>query len=229
MKNYGIILGSGTGSRYGSSIPKQFTEISGKTILEHTVEIFEKSEYIDGIIVVIPNEYIEKTANIIKKNQYKKIVKITAGGETRTQSSSNGVNSLEDAEANVLIHDCARPLLSGRIIIDCVKALKKYKAVAVGSPSSDTIIKVKNNIIEEIPKRNELKRIQTPQCFKLSLIKEAHKLAKSDTAVYTDDCGIVLHYNLCDIFVVEGDTNNIKITYPEDFYFAEKYLENHKK
>ena len=224
MKNYGIILGSGTGSRYGGEIPKQFTKISGKTILEHTVEVFEKSEEIDRIIVVVPKNYVEKTENIFKKNQYKKIEKVIAGGETRTESSSNGVNAVDEAEANVLIHDCARPLLSKRIIKDCVKALEKYDAAAVAIPSSDTVIKVKNKIIESIPKRDELKRIQTPQCFKLSVIKKAHELAKSATEVYTDDCGLVLNYGLCEIFVVDGDNRNIKITYPEDIYIAEKFL-----
>ena len=224
MKNYGIILASGIGSRYGGGIPKQFTKISGKTILEYSVEVFEKSEEIDRIIVVIPEEYREKAESIFKKNNYEKIIKIVAGGETRTESSSNGVNAVEEAEANVLIHDCARPLLSERIIKDCVKALEKYDAVAVAIPSSDTIIKVKDNIIESIPKRGELRRIQTPQCFKLSVIKKAHELAKAETTVYTDDCGLILNYELCEIFVVEGDNQNIKITYPEDIYIAEKFL-----
>lgn len=225
MKNYGIILGSGTGNRFGGELPKQFVRIAGKTIFEHTVDVFENSDNIDKIIIVVTPEFIDLAEKFVKENHYKKVCKILGGGKTRTESSSIGVNAVEDEEANVLIHDCARPCLKEQIIDDCIKALETYNAVAVGIPSSDTIIQVQNNIIEAIPQRSNLKRIQTPQCFKLSLIKKAHLLAKEDKeASFTDDCGLIVKYNLDKVFVVEGDINNIKITYPEDLFLASKIL-----
>ena len=164
MKNYGIILASGTGNRYGADVPKQFVKIAGKTVFEHTIEVFEKADEIDEIIVVITPDYRHFAEELILKNSYKKISKLLNGGSTRKDSSSIGINSIDDEEANVIIHDCARPFLSQRIIKACIKALETYNAVDVAIPSADTIIKVKENIIESIPERKYLMRGQTPQC-----------------------------------------------------------------
>lgn len=226
MKNYGIILASGTGSRYGADIPKQFVKIAEKTILEYSIEVFEKSEYIDEIFVVITPQYRKMAEEILSKKSYKKVSKLLDGGEIRKESSYIGVCAVEDDEANILIHDCARPFLSQRIIKDCVNALNKYDAVDVAVPSTDTILEVdENNIIRNIPLRSGLRRSQTPQCFKLSVIKKAHELSKNDKN-FTDDCGLVVKYNLCDVYVVDGDMENIKITYPNDIYLAEKFIQN---
>lgn len=224
MKNYGIILASGKGSRYGNDLPKQFVKIAGKTILEHTIEIFENSDKIDEIILVITPEYRNLAQNILLKNNYKKITKLLNGGQIRKESSYIGISSIEDDEANVIIHDCARPFLTQQIIDNCLKALEKYSAIDVAIPSCDTIIEVKDNIITNIPKRANLMRGQTPQCFKLSLIKKAHELSKNDTD-FTDDCGLIVKYNLAEVFVVEGDVENIKVTYPSDIFLADRLFQ----
>ena len=224
MKNYGIILASGAGTRYGGDVPKQFVEISGRTILERTIDVFERTTCIDSIIVVVTPEYNKLAKEIINRNDYKKVEKIINGGKERKDSSYNGVNSITDSEANVLIHDCARPFVSSEVLENCVKALEKYDAAGVAIPSVDTIIEVENGIIKRVPQRKSLMRVQTPQCFKLSLIKNAHELSKNDSD-FTDDCGLILKHNLADIFVVEGNRENIKITYPEDFTLAEIYTE----
>lgn len=224
LKNYGIILASGTGSRYGSDIPKQFIKIAGKTVLEHTVEIFENSDKIDEIILVITPDYRHIAESILLKNNFKKITKLLNGGATRKDSSYIAISSIEDEEANVLIHDCARPFLTERIINDCIKALENYSAVDVAIPSADTIIKVKDETIDSIPNRAELQRGQTPQCFKLSLIKKAHELSKGDNN-FTDDCGLIVKYNLADVYVVRGSGENIKITYPEDIFMADRLFQ----
>ncbi len=227
MKNYSIILASGTGSRYGSTLPKQFIRIEGKTILEHTIEVFEQTKEIDEIIVVITPEYRYLAEDILKKSNFKKITKLLNGGETRKDSSFIGISSIHDEEANVIIHDCARPFVTQKIITDCIEALNKYDAIDVAIPSSDTIMEVENNIIVNIPDRKNLKRAQTPQCFKLSLIKKAHELSKGDSN-FTDDCGLILKYNLSRVAIVEGSIDNIKITYPNDIFMAEKLLQDKK-
>lgn len=224
-KNIAIILASGKGSRYNNDIPKQFVKIAGKTILEHTVEIFEKADDIDEIFIVITPEYRHFAEEILIKNNYNKVSKILNGGETRKDSSCIGINAVKENEANVIIHDCARPFLSQKIIKDCIKALEKYDAVDVAISSADTIIKVdENNIICDIPNRAELRRGQTPQCFKLSIIKKAHELSKNDFN-FTDDCGLIVKYNLGEVYVVEGDVENIKITYPSDIFMADRLFQ----
>lgn len=220
MKNYAIILASGNGNRFGADIPKQFTKINGNTMFELAIEAFEQVENIDGIVAVVTPGYKNFAEEIIAKNNYKKVISVAEGGELRKDSSYNGISSITDEEANVLIHDCARPFVSKKIIENCLKALENHSAVAVAIPSTDTLIEVKNNFITRIPDRNSYMRVQTPQCFKLSVIRKAHSLAKNDKN-FTDDCGLVARYNLCDIYVVEGERKNLKITYPEDVVLAE--------
>lgn len=223
LKNYGIILASGTGSRYNTDIPKQFVKIAGKTVMEHTIEVFEAANDIDEIILVINPDYRHIAEDLLLKNSYKKITKLLNGGDTRKESSYIAISSIEESEANVLIHDCARPFLSQRIIKDCVNALKEYDAVDVAIPLTDTILKVKDNFIESIPERSAYMNSQTPQCFRLSLIKKAHELSIQDNT-YTDDCSIIVKYNLADVFIVDGNIENFKITYPQDILIAESIL-----
>ena len=225
LKNYAIILASGTGSRFGGNIPKQFEKIKNKTILEYSIGAFDKNDLIDEVIVVVNFSYLDKTKDIIKKANFKKVSKVVEGGKLRKDSSRNGVFSISDNEANVLIHDCARPLVSQRIINDCICALDRYNAVNVAVKSTDTVIEVSDNIIKSVPNRENLRCCQTPQCFKLSIIKKAHELSMNDDN-FSDDCGLILKHNLADIFVVDGDTANFKITYQNDIFLAEKILGN---
>ncbi len=123
-----------------------------------------------------------------------------------------------------------RPFVSQKIINECVKSLERYSAVDVAIPTADTIIEVdeSSKTIRNIPKRSTLQRGQTPQAFRLKTIKEAHELAKIDSnkPLFTDDCGLVKQYLPNEqIFIVDGEEKNIKITYPEDLLFAEKLLQ----
>ena len=228
LKTYAIILASGSGIRFGTDKPKQFQKLSGKMIIEHTLDVFEQNNYIDKIIIVVNPDWIDLCESILLKNNYKKVIKIIRGGKTRQESSYIGINSIPDIEANVLIHDAVRPLVSQTIISECVKSLKLYKAIDVAIPSADTIIHVnKNNIIKKIPNRNHLRRGQTPQAFHLSIIKKAHDLAKNSEKHLniTDDCGLVVNFNLAPVYVVNGNEENLKITHPIDLAFADKLFQ----
>ncbi len=227
-KVYSIILASGKGERFNSNKPKQFLEIEGKTILEHTLDVFENNNLIDEIILVINPLYRDLAEEVIKN--YRKITKILDGGKTRKDSSFIGVNSIDDNNAKVLIHDAVRPFVPERIIKDCVAALDRYRAVGVAIKSADTIIRINDeNIIESIPERKYMMRIQTPQAFRLGVIKKAHELTLQDENTgFTDDCGLVVKYSLTDVYVVNGEETNIKITYPEDIYLAEKIIKERK-
>ncbi len=218
MKNIALILASGTGERSGLNQPKQFFEVGGKTLLEHSVEAFERHSEIDGIIVVSHPDFLEKTKGVVCR--YSKVLKVIAGGATRQESSYNGVFAIDDAE-NVLIHDAVRAFVSENIISVCLEGLNEHKAVCVAIETSDTILEVDDNgRIVSVPPRKTLRCAQTPQCFKLDLIKQAHKLAKQNGLVVTDDCGLILASNLSDVYVVQGSPDNLKITYPRDLEVA---------
>ena len=223
LLNYAIILASGIGTRFQSDTPKQFLNIGDKTILELTTECFENSEKIDRIILVVNEEFLPKVKELVQKNRYKKVYKIVAGGSTRKDSSLNGVETIEDDEANILIHDGARPYITTDIINNCIEALNSgERALTTAIPMTDTVIEVSDKKVKKMPSRDLLMRVQTPQGFKLSIIRKAHELAKGDNN-FTDDCGMILKYNLCEITVIDGETDNIKITYPKDLHITEKF------
>lgn len=224
MKNIALILASGTGSRCGLEYPKQFAEINGKTILQHTVEKFQNNNNIDEIYLVTNAEYVGKVKELT--SIYPKVISVVKGGVTRKDSSYNGISCIKEDEANVLIHDGVRPMVTDEIINNCVEELKLNPAVCVTIDSTDTVyLTDKEGFITDIPRRKRIRRAQTPQCFRLSLIKKAHTLANKDkNCLVTDDCGLIAHYDLSPIKTIQGDTSNIKITYQDDIEFAKKYL-----
>lgn len=226
MKNIAIILASGTGERFGENIPKQFFVFKDKTLLEHSIDAFEQNKNIDEIIVVTNPNFRDLTEELISKNNYKKISSLLNGGKTRVDSSRIGVNEASEG-ANVLIHDAVRAFITQDIINRNVEALKTYQAVGTAINTIDTIIKIdENNCIVDIPKRSSLKRVQTPQSFRVELIKKAHKMAQNEQNTdFTDDCGLILKYNLAQIHIVEGDEINLKITQKSDLEIINKLNE----
>lgn len=225
MKNIAIILASGTGERFGEKIPKQFYKFEGKTILEHSIDAFEKNKNIDEIILVTNPKFRDLAEEILKNNDYKKVTKLLNGGKTRVESSYVGTSEAPE-ESNVLIHDAVRAFVTQKIIDDNIEALKKYEAVGTAIDTVDTIIQVdESNVITAIPPRKFLKRVQTPQSFRANLIKKAHEMAlKDEDANFTDDCGLILRYNLAPIHIVDGDELNVKITHKNDLNIIKNML-----
>lgn len=225
MRNIALILASGTGSRCGTDIPKQFLKIEDKMILEYSIDAFEQNEVISDIIVVTSKEYFDTVSELIPK--YKKFSKVVVGGATRKDSSYNGIFSIDGNDGNVLIHDAARPLITSRIITDCINGLNMYNAVCTAIISTDTVfICDKDKNIDNIPIRKNVYRAQTPQCFKLSVIKTAHQKALLDkNCSVTDDCGLVVNYTNEKIHIIEGSEDNIKVTYQNDIEFVKSKLQ----
>lgn len=222
MKNIALILASGTGERSGLEKPKQFFEIGGKTLLEHSINAFSTHKQIDEIITVAHPDFLEQTKKITGERR------VIVGGLTRQESSYNGVFAIDDSDqTNILIHDAVRAFLTHDIISACIEGLKSYQAVCTATETSDTILETnENGKITNVPNRKYLRLAQTPQCFKLGLIKKAHKLALEQNLTVTDDCGLILANNLAEIHIVQGSPSNKKITYPEDLKFAQWLFEN---
>ena len=228
MKNYAVLLASGTGERLENPLPKQFLKVAGRTLVEHTLEIFERHSRIDGIIIVVHRDYRSLMEEILLKNHFTKVIKLINGGKSRQESSFFGVNSLpEGEECLVLLHAAVRPFLSTKTIDLCLDALGEYGAVDVAIPATDTIIKRdERGFIDSIPSRRELMRGQTPQGFRASIIKEAHRRAQAENFTeVTDDCGLVLRYGISPIFIVQGEESNLKVTYPGDIVLADKLFQ----
>lgn len=223
-----IILAGGTGRRIAEELPKQLLELKGKTILAHTIERFESHPGIHHIFIVSHGDYLKRTRAIVEAGGYKKVFKILRGGAQRQDSSRTGVIAAEPGGyENVLIHDAARPFVNHELIDRILEGLKEHDAINVAIPSSDTVIRIDDeNIIQEVPDRRYLRRVQTPQAFKLDLIREAHWQAPGNGITNaTDDCSLVLNLGLSNVYVVEGSPLNIKITYPIDLHLAEKIVD----
>lgn len=231
--NIAIILAGGVGSRLGLAKPKQFMKIAGKTILEHTVDVFQKNSMIDEIAIVMHANYISLAEEMVLKNRWSKVKKVLNGGSERYESSMSAIRAYEkdfrQNDINLIFHDAVRPLVSSRIINDTIEALEKYEAVDVAIPSADTIIQLDDRMqfINNIPNRKFLNRGQTPQAFRYEIISKAYELALNDPNMQTtDDCGIVRKYMPeVPVFVVPGEERNIKLTYPEDIYVLDKLFQ----
>ena len=226
MKNIAVILAGGKGVRLGYHQPKHFIKIAGKMVIEHTIGVFQKHKKINEIFVVVNSDFIDLTESMVTKNQFFKVKKILNGGAQRSDSSLAAINAL-DEEVNLIFHDAVRPLVNTRIIDDCIDALKNYNAIDVAMPATDTIIEVRNGFISNIPDRSKLRRGQTPQAFKLSIIKKAYGIAQKDPSfLATDDCGVVKKYLPEEkIYIVKGEEFNMKITYEEDLFLVDKLFQ----
>jgi 2-C-methyl-D-erythritol 4-phosphate cytidylyltransferase len=232
MRTVAVVLAGGAGLRLGGALPKQFQLLAGRPLLEHCVAAFDAALGIDEVVVVVPDDLIEETGRILG-GRYGKLRHTIAGGRTRPQSTRQAIDLLSRADpgqdCNVLFHDAARPLVDQRIIADCVAELARCEALGVVVPTSDTIVEIADGVMTAIPPRESLGRCQTPQGFRLSVIRRAYELAAadSDAASFsaTDDCGVVLRYlPEIQVHTVAGSERNIKITYPGDLQIAEAAL-----
>lgn len=226
-KNIAIILAGGRGSRLNSEIPKQFLKVAGKKVIEHTIEVFEEHDGIDEIAIVSNPDYIRDVEEILVNNRYEKVKKVLAGGAERYDSSLTAIKAYEGEDVNLIFHDAVRPLVSHRIISDCINALESYNAVDVAIKTTDTIIQVENKLIESMPDRSKLNNGQTPQAFKWHTINDAYAKALADPNFKaTDDCGVVKQYLPEEpIYVVEGEGENMKLTYMEDIFLLDKLFQ----
>lgn len=225
MKNFVVLLSAGSSTRFGGTTKKQFYKIDGKPVLYYSLSAFNNSNKIDEIIIVSSKDDIEIINELVKHYNFKKVTKIVEGGSVRQQSVKNGLDAILEKEGNVLIHDSARPLVDDEIINGLITKLNKYDGASPALKISDTIVKVANNEISGYGDRNELYLIQTPQAFRLEVIKEAHErfLGKN----FTDDTQLVKALGK-KVAIIEGKEKLKKITRLEDTHVIETYIKDYE-
>lgn len=228
MRNIAIILAGGVGKRMGLPTPKQFVVHDGRELIEYPIETFNSHPDIDEVAVVVHPDWRSHMQDIVSRNHWDKLTKIIDGGAERYMSSLNAIMAYIDYldDTNMLFHDAARPMVSAAIIDRVAEALKNHEAVGVAVPSIDTVWEVHTDItgdslgrfVSRIPERRFMWRAQTPQAFRLPLIRDAYQRALQDPQfAATDDCGVVRKYMPgIKIAVVEGEEQNRKITFVED-------------
>ncbi|GAB3734641.1 IspD/TarI family cytidylyltransferase [Nocardiopsis nanhaiensis] len=227
------VLAGGVGARMGDASPKQLLPLDGRPIIEHSIAAFEASPEVDEIVVLMVDTWIGRVEDIVADAGFRKVTKVMPGGATRTDTSYAALSAMASAADSdlALLHDAARPLVRSATVAACVSVLGEAGAVGVAVPSSDTVVRVApgrtgGEAVTATPDRSQLRRMQTPQGFRLGVARRAYELAMADPAlVATDDCGVVLRYlPEEEVRIVPGEESNIKVTNPGDVEVAETLL-----
>ena len=211
-----IVTAGGSSSRFGNS-NKLLTVIKNKPVIQYSVDLYTEM----GFEVVIPSNKsaVEDYRKIFKDYQN---VKIIVGGATRQESVKLALRILDDCSF-VLIHDAARPLITQDVVIKCIEAAKKHGGAIVGVKTTDTIKQINSDkIIQNTLKRDNLINVQTPQVFQYNKIRDFHE--KYSDSSFTDDSALYEIENQ-EVYFVEGEYSNIKITTQTDIKLAELLLE----
>lgn len=220
-----VIAAAGLGKRMGHAEKKQFIELAGKPVLYHTVTIFHEIPEIGEIVIVTNQEDIERTKKLLHGFSR---VKVIPGGAERQESVYLGLGALESAEY-VLIHDAARPFATEALIRTIMDSVVKKEAAIPAVPVKDTIKMVdEERDVVSTPPRQSLWAVQTPQAFRLSTILEAHRLAKQEGFLGTDDA-MLLEWQGKKVSVVDGEYTNIKLTTPDDLKLGETIIEKRRR
>ena len=221
-----VIPAAGVGKRMESDTPKQYLKLNNKTVIEHTLSVFDKHDSISEIVVSI-SEGDEYWATL--DFDLSKPLHIAAGGKERCDSVLNGLKYLENKAAAddwILVHDAARPCLRHEdvsLLIDTLKENDVGGILAV--PVRDTMKRsLDNNTIKETVDRKNLWHALTPQMFRFSMLKNALESALSNNDVITDEASAIELAGYSPL-LVEGHADNIKITRPEDLVLASFFLQ----
>jgi 2-C-methyl-D-erythritol 4-phosphate cytidylyltransferase len=214
IKKIAIIVAGGTGQRMGSALPKQFLEIEGKAILLHTIDQFIAAFDDIELVVVLPEGYIQQGQKLISKN-FKTAIQFVAGGDTRFQSVKNGLSKVTE-KSIVFVHDAVRCLLTPALIQRCYQqALEKGSAIPAVS-STDTV-RIMEKEQHHLFDREKVMLIQTPQTFQSEILLAAFQQAYQSS--FTDEANVV-EASGQEVFLVDGEFENIKITRPLDLAIA---------
>ncbi len=222
--NSAIVVAAGSGSRIASDRPKQFLLLAGTPVLFHTLKPFEECDTIQEIIVVLPPESSAEFLEGAAKLGWKKVNRVVPGGLTRADSVKRGLEAVRKATAGIIaVHDGVRPFVSVEEITKTVAAAETHGAAILVSPVTDTIKRVKEDVITKTLARWELRRALTPQCFSYDLLVRAYSQANVTDPALTDDSVLVERLGF-KVAIVEGSSRNIKITTAEDMLLAEALL-----
>lgn len=208
----------------GGGTAKQFLPLLGKPMLAHTLAAFEAAASIDQVVLVVGEDQLDVCrTEIVDRYGFRKVRKLMPGGSERQDSVYSGLGSLGPDCDLVVVHDAARPLVTPEMLDRAVAEARRTGAVVAAVPVKDTIKLVDGGAVAETPDRSRLWAAQTPQVFRCALLLEAHRKARQDGFVGTDDAALVERLGH-PVYIVEGSPENLKVTTPEDLLLAESIL-----
>ena len=234
MKSVGIVLAAGSGTRMNTDTPKQYMDICGVPMVCHSLRAMEESD-VDEVVLVVPmGDVVSAMTDIVEAYGFDKVTAVCEGGSERYFSVYNGLENCECEEDDiVLIHDCARPMVTPELINSMIEGTVRYGACSPAVAVKDTIRYTDaQGYAGETLDRSQLVAMQTPQTFRYGICMGAYEaFAKGDIdrTGTTDDVQVVERMTGVKSMMLPGDYRNIKVTTPEDVLIAEAYLMDRKK
>lgn len=226
MNTAAIILAAGRGTRANTSSPKQFADLGGMPVLVRTLRAFLEVPEIDGMVVVAPPDGVDRTRILIEEHAVPGVLDVVPGGGTRQSSALAGIErvAFRGRHDTVLIHDAVRPLIEPATIAAVILAIGETGAAVAASPVTDTLLMVQDGAACGTTGREGLFHAQTPQGFRLDLIRNAHRSALAEGRIdASDDVQLVLRMGIT-VTVVPCGPWNIKVTHAHDLRLAEALL-----
>lgn len=224
---YAAVLAGGSGLRMGGDMPKQFLYVADRPIIVRSIDAFLQSGSVDKVFVAVSEDYVGFTKELIAEYIGETDVSVVVGGKNRNETLLNVLHSIENVNDDdvILTHDAVRPFIDKRIVDENIAAAREYGACNTVVPAVDTILRsTDGKFIESVPVRSEIFHAQTPQSFDVKkLLSLYEKLSDEETEKFTDACSVFLSAGER-VFLVKGDRNNIKLTYPEDMERAENII-----
>ncbi len=219
MKKYAVIVAGGKGVRMGSAVPKQFLPLNGHPILYHTIKAFADAYADMQLVLVLPQDQLSYAQMVLQSFPERIDITIVAGGETRYHSVQNGLKVV-DADSIVFVHDGVRPLATTELIHRCYEQAVDKGSAIPAIPVADSMRILEDEDSRPID-REQMRIIQTPQTFKAEVILPA--FAQEYQTAFTDEATVVEAYG-DNVYLVQGERSNIKVTTPEDMIVAEALL-----
>ena len=219
-----IVPAAGVGKRLGSEAPKPYLELSGKTVLEHTLSRFVNVSGLGEVIISTTEAYFEQTEKVLKKLFPELNCYVVEGGDERQDSIRNALKKISGKTGLIAVHDAVRPFVSADDIEKCIVEASRWGGAVLAVPAKDTIkVAGENSEITDTPDRNKLWQAQTPQIFWAALLREAYDYAGKYNIRGSDDSSLVEKVG-GKVVLVKGSSKNFKITYPLDLKIAEYLL-----
>ncbi len=219
MRAWVVLPSAGTGERAGGRTRKQFRTMGGRPVLAHTLAVFQASSRIEGVIVVVPVDSLAVARHLVSRFAFDKVRSVVAGGDTRQASVTQGLRALPPDCRYVMVHDGVRPFVTEELVEAVLEAAVKDGAAVAGLPVRETIKRATGGWIQGTVDRDGLWSIQTPQAFRLDLLRTAHERAQREGFVGTDEAVLVERLGH-PVRLVPGLPENLKLTTPADFTLA---------
>lgn len=220
-----VVPAGGRGARMGHEVPKQFLQLGDVPLLVHALRVLESSPVIHAIVMVVPENDVSYCRHkLVPQFALSKIHHVVSGGASRQDSVWNGLQAVDACAGIVVIHDAVRPFVTGTMVQEVVDRARTHGAAVVAVPIRDTVKRVtRDGVIETTLDRQSLWVAQTPQAFKTGLLRDAHRLSRQRGVAATDDAFLVEQLGH-EVSIVNGSTDNVKMTCPEDLAVGEAML-----